>query len=100
MLKNLKIGTRLGLAFGLVLLLLAVSLYTLAIRHSLQARFVTSTLSALALGWVSAYGANMRTSHLPLYLAFFAMYAWAGCRSAAVGPPRPGEQEPAPGRRR
>src|SRR2546425_11880151 len=70
--------------FLFVLLLLSIGLYMLGLRHSVQRSLSTSTFLALVMGWLAAYGVNMRTSHFPVYMAIFVVYVWAAHRSEAV----------------
>jgi hypothetical protein len=61
--------------FFFVLLLLAASLYTFAAARGLHACLGPHAAVCGLAGWLAAFGANLRTSHLPVYIVFFGFYS-------------------------
>ena len=62
-------------SFFVPLLLLMPSLYVLALRHVAPRGMPWRLASFVAAGFITAFCVNMRSSHLPVYLAMFALYA-------------------------
>ncbi len=65
-----------------VLLALAVALLSLSVQRRLQLSRLGHLASAGVAGWLTAFAANMRSSHLPVYVVFLALYFVTGERLA------------------
>ena len=63
--------------FFVPMLLMVPALLALAYRHLAEKSFYWWAGSFLAAGFVTAFCANMRSSHLPVYIAMFALFAVA-----------------------
>lgn len=72
--------------FVFVVPLLAIALYVLGFRRSARSSLALGVL-ALGMGVFSAFGANIRTSHLPIYLILFGIFTLAVvCRRKRSAP--------------
>ena len=61
-------------SFMFVQILLMIAIYVLALRFAPRRHGVWGATIALLTGVFSAFATNMRTSYLPLYVAFFLMF--------------------------
>jgi hypothetical protein len=66
-----------------ILVALAVAAPSLALHRQLPSRSVAHGFAACALGCLIAFATNMRTSHLPLFVAFLSLYFLAAHRHLA-----------------
>jgi hypothetical protein len=70
-------------SFFIPLLLLMPSLYALALRHVAPRGAWWRAASFVGAGFLTAFCANMRSSHLPVYVAMFAIYVVCARRFSA-----------------
>jgi SAM-dependent methyltransferase len=74
--------------FLIPMLLLMASLYSLWLSTTQTRRIALAGVTFAVAGFLTAFAANLRTSHLPVYLAMFLLYAVALRRRMGTSPGR------------
>lgn len=73
--------------FFFALLILSVAAHTFVLRQAVISKLLVHLPISVLFGLLTAFSSNMRTSHLPIYVALFALYIWAAYRLARKSSP-------------